>query len=143
MIAFKGMNGPGFPTASRVAPRIQDHFVRYLVPDDAGAPPAPLVEDIEAVIDAGFWASLKREEGTSRRSRWRWYCRSRWSSRCFSPTRWRSIRRSSCGWRPPWNGRAFISASGGVRGNSKSGARRERFRDRRLCSKWRRQGCWW
>jgi hypothetical protein len=63
VIAFKGMNGPGFPTARAVAPRIKEHFIRYLAAGVPGAPPAPLTEDIEAVIDAGFWASLKREEG--------------------------------------------------------------------------------
>jgi hypothetical protein len=60
VIAFQGMNGPGFPTARAVAPRIHEHFARHLA---GGGLPLPLVDDIEAVIDAGFWASLKREEG--------------------------------------------------------------------------------
>lgn len=57
------MSGPGFPTAHVVAPRIHNHFAHYLGALGAAAPPLPAIADIEAVIDAGFWASLKREEG--------------------------------------------------------------------------------
>lgn len=55
--------GPRYPAAREIAPKIQAHFTRFLSlapPGDRGAL-AP-VDDIEAVVDAAFWASLRREE---------------------------------------------------------------------------------
>src|SRR5579864_9686634 len=61
------MTGPSYPAASAVAARAQAHFARHLTTarerghdrlaaePDAGA--------IEAIVDAAFWASLRREEG--------------------------------------------------------------------------------
>lgn len=57
------MPDPGYPAARAVAPRIQAHFLRHNAPPEAGQPAVPTPEDIEAVIDAAFWASLRREEG--------------------------------------------------------------------------------
>ena len=58
---------PAYPAARTVAARVQNHFARHLASarrrgrrDLAQEPDA---EDIEAVIDAAFWASLRREEG--------------------------------------------------------------------------------
>src|SRR3954447_14630715 len=55
-----------YPSASEVAPRIQARFAAFrTIAEAAGSsvmPPAPLMEDIEAVVDAAFWASLRREE---------------------------------------------------------------------------------
>lgn len=58
------MNGPLYPAARIHAARLADHFARHL--SEGGAPPAaggPDAETIEALVDAGFWASLQREEG--------------------------------------------------------------------------------
>lgn len=57
------MSALGFPTARVAAPTIQAHFAKHLAAIDGETAPPPAVEDIETVIDAGFWASLKREEG--------------------------------------------------------------------------------
>jgi len=48
-----------YPARRAVAERVRDHFVRQL----DGAKPVPDVSSIEALIDAGFWTSLRREEG--------------------------------------------------------------------------------
>src|SRR5215831_4064127 len=58
---------PSYPAARSVAATVQEHFARHL----AGArtrgrdalAPEPGEPVIEAMIDAGFWASLRREEG--------------------------------------------------------------------------------
>lgn len=47
---------PAYPAAIAAAARIHAHF-------EAHAPTAPDVAAIEAMIEAGFWASLRREEG--------------------------------------------------------------------------------
>ena len=56
---------PAYPAARAIAPRVQAQFAVHLA--TAGAPDArpllPDLVDIEAVIDAAFWASLRREEG--------------------------------------------------------------------------------
>jgi hypothetical protein len=54
------------PTAHRVAPRIQAHFARHIRAARDGFQ-LPTSADIETVIDAGFWTSLRREEGLTRR----------------------------------------------------------------------------
>lgn len=58
---------PRYPSAHEVAPRLQVHFARYLgqaaAVDPAAAADPPTAADIEAIIDAGFWASLRSEEG--------------------------------------------------------------------------------
>lgn len=61
------MTEPAYPAARTIAPRVQAQFAVHLA--SAGAPDAQLLPpnptDIEAVIDAAFWASLRREEGYS------------------------------------------------------------------------------
>jgi hypothetical protein len=62
---------PAYPPASAVADRIAEHFARHLVvaPEEGAldiAPP-PDARAIAAVIDAAFWASLRREEGYAAR----------------------------------------------------------------------------
>lgn len=63
------MADPAYPAARQVAAIVQDHFARHL----AGArsqgrtdlAPAPDAQAIESIIDAAFWASLRREEGVT------------------------------------------------------------------------------
>jgi hypothetical protein len=61
------MADPGYPAARVVSPLVQAHFARHLAalgPHQAAAQPlAPDAADIEALVDAAFWASLRREEG--------------------------------------------------------------------------------
>ena len=60
------MNGPHYPAARRVAPRLEDHFARHATgAQGAVGGPLPDAQAIEALIDAAFWASLQREEGYS------------------------------------------------------------------------------
>src|SRR3954465_1607304 len=58
---------PGYPAARLAAPLVHEHYVRHLAlaasDRAAGAPAAPDREAIESIIDAAFWASLRREEG--------------------------------------------------------------------------------
>ena len=60
------MSEPRYPSAREVAPKVQAHFARYIATASALShpimPAAPTVEDIEAIVDAAFWASLRREE---------------------------------------------------------------------------------
>jgi hypothetical protein len=63
------MTVPAYPAARSVAATAQAHFARHLAAarlkgkqDLAPEPDAPA---IEAIIDAAFWASLRREEGYS------------------------------------------------------------------------------
>ena len=61
------MTGPGYTAARSIAPRVEAHFARLL----AAERPSPILRQasppdaaaIEAIIDAAFWASLRREEG--------------------------------------------------------------------------------
>jgi len=48
-----------YPARRAVAERVLDHFARHL---DGGVS-RPELASIEALIDAGFWTSLRREEG--------------------------------------------------------------------------------
>jgi hypothetical protein len=62
---------PAYPAARLVAPRVQAYFSRHRQAARAhGAraiAPEPDGAAIEAIVDAGFWASLRREEGYSPR----------------------------------------------------------------------------
>src|SRR5471030_61651 len=52
--------------ANAAAPRVAAHFARHIKAaqsDGHPAAPAPSVATLEAIIDAAFWASLRREEG--------------------------------------------------------------------------------
>jgi len=59
------MTAPAYPAARVVAPKVHAHFERHVA--DAGgrvaAAVVPDVETVEALIEAAFWASLRREEG--------------------------------------------------------------------------------
>jgi hypothetical protein len=62
---------PGYPAARIVAPTVVQHLAMHLEASRAGGlrdlAPQPGVEEIETLIDAGFWASLQREEGRAPR----------------------------------------------------------------------------
>jgi len=60
------MTAPTYPAARLVADSVQGHFARHIASARAqdavaGDTPSPLA--IETIIDAAFWASLRREEG--------------------------------------------------------------------------------
>ena len=63
------MTGPAYPAARTVAALVQEHFIRQLVAarhrGTLQLPPQPDIHAIETIIDAAFWASLRREEGYS------------------------------------------------------------------------------
>ncbi len=56
-----------YPAARTVAPRVREHFVRHAESvadrDQSARDLLPDLEAIESIIDAAFWASLRREEG--------------------------------------------------------------------------------
>jgi hypothetical protein len=58
---------PAYPAARAAAVRIGAHFARHLVSSQPQqgrkAAPVPDAAAIEAIIEAAFWASLRREEG--------------------------------------------------------------------------------
>jgi hypothetical protein len=60
-------SGESYPAARTVAPRLHAHFSRHLAAarlHPSGRIAAlPAFEAIETIIDAAFWASLRREEG--------------------------------------------------------------------------------
>lgn len=61
------MEGQAYPPARAVAPLVRDHLARRLDEarsrGDAGLAAPPDTAAIEAIIEAAFWASLRREEG--------------------------------------------------------------------------------
>jgi hypothetical protein len=64
------MTGPSYPAARAVADTLQSHFARHIATarqqeqqHELAQPPD--AQAIEAIIDATFWASLRREEGFS------------------------------------------------------------------------------
>src|SRR5215211_5462879 len=65
------MTEPAYPAARAVADTVQAHFARHSAaalnqqPERQTFAPQPDAQVIEAVIDAAFWASLRREEGYS------------------------------------------------------------------------------
>lgn len=59
---------PAYPAARAVAPKVQSHFARHIAAEGiashvGGHATLPDEAAIEAIIDAAFWASLRREEG--------------------------------------------------------------------------------
>ncbi|HEU0013854.1 MAG TPA: hypothetical protein VFQ45_09225 [Longimicrobium sp.] len=58
---------PGYPAARAVAPTVAEHLALHLAGAATRGPrayaPQPDQAQIEALIDAGFWASLHKEEG--------------------------------------------------------------------------------
>jgi sensor domain DACNV-containing protein len=63
------MTEPAYPAARIIAATIQAHFEQHLTSarqhDQQGLAPQPDTQTIEQIIDAAFWASLRREEGYS------------------------------------------------------------------------------
>lgn len=57
------MTEPGYPAARAVAARVQAHFARHLGPTALLGDNLPDLSEIESIVDAAFWASLRREEG--------------------------------------------------------------------------------
>jgi hypothetical protein len=65
------MTGPSYPAARAVADTLQSHFARHVATarqqegqqHELATPPD--AQAVEAIIDATFWASLRREEGFS------------------------------------------------------------------------------
>jgi hypothetical protein len=61
-----GMREPGYPAARAIAGKLEEYFARHHREAEGSGhklAPAPDATTIEAVIDAAFWASLRREEG--------------------------------------------------------------------------------
>ncbi len=60
------MSGPGYPAARKVAPKVAAHFSHHAEEARRHGRPGPVAtadaDTIEAIIDAAFWASLRREE---------------------------------------------------------------------------------
>ena len=62
------MTEPGYPAARAIAPKIEALFAHHLARlaathPEQGVLSVPAARDIEAIVDAAFWASLRREEG--------------------------------------------------------------------------------
>ncbi len=62
---MKGRDWPAYPVARRVSELIYPLFLRGLAQKDGrpSSPHRPEIADIEEMINAAFWASLRREEG--------------------------------------------------------------------------------
>lgn len=60
------MTEPAYPAARAVAPSVEEHFARHLFavpPEEKDTlAPRPSARTVEAMVDAAFWASLRREE---------------------------------------------------------------------------------
>jgi sensor domain DACNV-containing protein len=56
------MSAPPYPAARAAAATLEGYFARHAIAGETAAPP-PTAADIEGIIDAAFWASLRREEG--------------------------------------------------------------------------------
>ena len=64
------MTEPSYPAARIVAATVEGHFARYFAlatpqPERQKLARHPDAQVVEAIIDAAFWASLRREEGFS------------------------------------------------------------------------------
>ncbi len=60
------MNPPTYPAARLVSDAVQGHFARHIanaLPREGAEVISPPPQAIAAIIDAAFWASLRREEG--------------------------------------------------------------------------------
>jgi hypothetical protein len=60
------MSDPGYPAARAVASRVEAHFAHHLAAarerGDADLAPLPDARVVEVMLDAAFWASLRRQE---------------------------------------------------------------------------------
>jgi hypothetical protein len=65
------VTSPAYPAARAIAGKVRSHFISHLElarrHGRTGLASEPALEAIEAVIDAAFWASLRREEGLTPR----------------------------------------------------------------------------
>jgi hypothetical protein len=65
-VILRFMADPRYPAARDVAPKVQSHFAKVLALASPQSQPsmamAPSLDDIEALVDTAFWASLRREE---------------------------------------------------------------------------------
>jgi hypothetical protein len=65
------MSDPAYPAARIIARHVQDLFVRHLAAARShgrgNLAPEPDADAIETIVDAAFWASLRREEGVTPR----------------------------------------------------------------------------
>src|SRR5919202_2468763 len=63
------IKGPAYPAARAVSVTTHEHFARRVADARAkgkeGLAVVPDAATIEAIVDAAFWASLRREEGFS------------------------------------------------------------------------------
>jgi hypothetical protein len=57
------MSERAYSAAEHVAVKVQEHFAHHLGPNAPSDLVVPSLADIESIVDAGFWASLRREEG--------------------------------------------------------------------------------
>jgi hypothetical protein len=57
------MTERAYPAAQHVAAKVHEHFTHHLGANVPANVALPNLADIEAIVDAGFWASLRREEG--------------------------------------------------------------------------------
>jgi hypothetical protein len=61
------MSGQAYPSADLIAPQLHDHFQRHLTEamrrHEGNLAALPDLEAIATIVDAGFWASLRHEEG--------------------------------------------------------------------------------
>lgn len=71
MAQFTVMPQPTYPAARAVAASVHAHFTRHIAAassrDGTAVAEVPSPDAIEALIDAAFWASLRREEGQTPR----------------------------------------------------------------------------
>ena len=60
---------PTYKAARSISKAVAEHFQRHIssaaTSDESSLAPAPSKEVIEAMVDAGFWTSLRKEEGHS------------------------------------------------------------------------------
>ena len=88
---------PTYPAARIVADAVQGHFARHIAAARAGNGPAiadsPPPLAIAAIIDAAFWASLRREEGQTPRISLAFLSPERRAIRCCFTRSCRSRRR--------------------------------------------------
>src|SRR5690349_320383 len=63
----KPLTAPSYPAARAIVGAVEEHFARHAAiarergASDLAPPPDP--DAIEGIVDAAFWASLRREEG--------------------------------------------------------------------------------
>src|SRR5688500_5220695 len=69
---MSAMSKSGYPSAHAIAAKLHDHFATHASAPAADAAPVPGAAVVGALVDAAFWASLRREEGYSPRISLTW-----------------------------------------------------------------------